>query len=125
MKNCVDFSHFYPEDIGASELYADLVDFTMLQHPLPAKPLDKLKALLSYGKDIYPAATTAYRLLLTLPISVASCERSFSKLKLIETYLRSTLAQDKLTSLALLGIEHANIIQRRRSPRMHSTPKQN
>ena len=43
-----------------------------------------------------------------MPISVASC--SFSKLKLIKTYMRSTMTQDKLTSLSLLSIEHAYII---------------
>lgn len=35
----------------------------------------------------------------------ASCERSFSKLKLIKTYLRSTMKQDRLSDLAILSIE--------------------
>ena len=39
------------------------------------------------------------------PITVASGERSFSKLKLIKTYLRSTIAQERLNSLSLLSIE--------------------
>ena len=38
-------------------------------------------------------------------ISNATGERSFSKLKLIKTYLRNSLAQDKLSNLALLSIE--------------------
>ena len=42
---------------------------------------------------------------LTLPVTVASAERSFSKLKLIKTYLRSTLAQERLDGLSLLAIE--------------------
>ena len=38
-------------------------------------------------------------------------ERSFSKLKLIKTYLRNSLAQDKLSNLALfLSIEN-NILK--------------
>ena len=37
-------------------------------------------------------------------------ERSFSKLKLIKTYLRNSLAQDKLYKLALLSIEN-NILK--------------
>ena len=43
-------------------------------------------------------------------ISNATGERSFSKLKLIKTYLRNSLAQDKLSNLALLSIEN-NILK--------------
>jgi hypothetical protein len=44
--------------------------------------------------------------LLTIPVTVASGERSFSKLKFIKTYLRSTMAQDRLVGLAMLSIEN-------------------
>ena len=40
------------------------------------------------------------------PITVASAERSFSKLKIIKTYLRSTMSQDRLNELAILAIEN-------------------
>ena len=42
---------------------------------------------------------------LTIPVSVASRERIFSKLKLIKSYLRSTMSQQRLNGLALLSIE--------------------
>ena len=38
-------------------------------------------------------------------MSAATAERSFSKLKLIKTYLRSTMGQERLNGLALLSIE--------------------
>ena len=41
---------------------------------------------------------------LTLPISVAEEKRSFSKLKLIKTDLRSTMSQERLTGLAIISI---------------------
>ena len=44
-------------------------------------------------------------LYLTLPVTVASAERSFSQLQLIKTYLRSTMSQVQLTSLGILSIE--------------------
>ena len=47
----------------------------------------------------------ALRIFLTLPVTVASCERSFSKLKIIKNYLRSTLGQERLTNLGILSIE--------------------
>ena len=48
----------------------------------------------------------ALRILPTLPVSVASGERSFSKLKLIKAYLRSTMSDERLASLAILSIEN-------------------
>ena len=39
-------------------------------------------------------------------VTVASAERSFSKLKLIKTYLRSSISQERLDGLALLAIEN-------------------
>jgi 20S proteasome alpha/beta subunit len=44
-------------------------------------------------------------ILLTIPDTVASAERSFSKLKLVKNYLRSTMSQDRLVDLARLSIE--------------------
>lgn len=54
---------------------------------------------------VYPNFTISLRILLTLPVSVASAERSFSKLKIIKNYLRSTMVQDRLSNLATLSIE--------------------
>ena len=55
--------------------------------------------------DSFPNAYIAFRIMLTIPISVASAERSFSKLKLIKNYLRSTMSQERLNGLAMLSIE--------------------
>lgn len=56
-------------------------------------------------EDIYPNAYIAIRIMNTVPVSTASTERSFSKLKLIKTYLRSTMSPEKLTALSVLSIE--------------------
>ena len=53
----------------------------------------------------FPNVFIALRIYLTMPITVASGERSFSKLKLIKTYLRSTVSQERLNSLSMLSIE--------------------
>lgn len=42
---------------------------------------------------------------LTVAISIASCERSFSKLKLVNHHLISTIHETRLTGLAMLSVE--------------------
>jgi hypothetical protein len=55
--------------------------------------------------DCYPNVSIAYQILLTMPLTVASAKRSFSKLKLIKKYLRSTMLQERLNGLAICSIE--------------------
>ncbi|GFX51533.1 hypothetical protein TNCV_5012371 [Trichonephila clavipes] len=57
-------------------------------------------------EDSLPNIVIMLRIFLTSAISNASCERSFSKLKLIKNYFRSTISTLKLTNLAILAIEH-------------------
>ena len=53
-----------------------------------------------------PELVTARVLFMTLPVTVATAETSFSKLKIIKTYLRSTMSQERLDGLAIISIEH-------------------
>lgn len=57
-----------------------------------------------------PILSLSLQLFLTICVSVASCERSFSKLKLIKNYLRSTMGQSRLSHLAILSIE-SNLVK--------------
>jgi hypothetical protein len=56
-------------------------------------------------RDSFPNTAIAYRILLTVSVTVASAERSFFKLKLIKNSLRSTMSQDRFCGLAILSIE--------------------
>ena len=55
--------------------------------------------------NAYPNLAVVYKILGTIAISSATAERSFSRLKLIKTYLRSTMSEERLSSLALISIE--------------------
>jgi len=45
------------------------------------------------------------RIFLTIPATVASAERFFSKLKFVKNHLRSAMSQTRLVDLARLNIE--------------------
>ena len=56
----------------------------------------------------YPNIYTILVLIGVVPGSSCSCERCISRLRLLETYLRSTMSQDRLNGLALL-YTHSNL----------------
>lgn len=76
---------------------------------LPSKiktPIKMLEFLACNNRSTaFPNLFIALRIFLTIPVTVASGERSFSKLKLIKTYLRSSIQQERLNSLAIISIE--------------------
>jgi riboflavin synthase alpha subunit len=91
------------KDIDGQELYGELIFIQgVLKESMSA--LDILKFLKKH--PFYPNAIIAYRILLTIPVTVASAERSFSKLKLLKSYLRSTMTQERLNGLALIALEN-------------------
>lgn len=48
----------------------------------------------------------ALRICLTISVITVTRERSFSKLKIINNYLRSSIYQTRLSNLAILSIEN-------------------
>ncbi|XP_026502970.1 zinc finger MYM-type protein 1-like [Terrapene carolina triunguis] len=94
--------HGDSSDLNGLELYEELSSLsTVLPH---AKSVMDIVQFIHTSKlvDIYPNVYIATRILLTIPITVASGEQ---KLKLIKNYLRSTMSQEHLTGLAILSIE--------------------
>ena len=93
-------------DIDGKELFMEL---KILQGFLPREEMMGPVAILKFLKQMgcFPNAFIAYRILLTtIPVTVASVERSFSKLKLLKSYLRSTMTQERLNGLATIAIEN-------------------
>jgi len=54
----------------------------------------------------FPNTDVALRIYLCLMVSNCTEERSFSKLRRIQNYLRSSIVQEKLSMLSLISMEH-------------------
>ncbi|XP_010490253.1 PREDICTED: zinc finger MYM-type protein 1-like [Camelina sativa] len=105
---CKTFSHGNSSDVDSDDLFSEL---RVLQTTLPDVSMEPTEVL-EFVEDIgcYPNVSIAYRIMLTIPVTVASAERSFSKLKLLKNYLRSSMSQERLNGLAILCIEK-NILE--------------
>ena len=80
----------FHEEIKGKRATVDLVDLMLESHVSSSFP-QVYKALFLYT---------------TIPVTVATAERSFSKLKLIKIYLRSTMAQGRLLDVSILSLEN-------------------
>ena len=67
----------------------------------------QLKEKLSVYQELFPQVSKLFRLLLTMPATSATSERSFSSLHNIKTYLCTTMKQERLNHLMMVCI-HKN-----------------
>lgn len=63
---------------------------------------DLLQRYSECDANIFPNIKRILQIFLTLPVSTASAERSFSNLKYLKNYLRNTMEEERLNSLAVL-----------------------
>ena len=115
-QKCVqDLVSSYPEDFDGAAMVSEIHFLKDCLGPFlqpdqeisQLKPMDVLNTIHKNGlESSFPNIDIALRIFLTLPVTVATNERSFSKLKLIKNYLRSSMGQDRLSHLAILSIEH-------------------
>ena len=68
------------------------------------KTLEEFVKYLKPSEMAFCELIKAARIAITLPVSTAGCERSFSKLKLIKNHLRTTMANARLKHLAVISI---------------------
>ena len=106
-KNCLNLECFLTHetysDIDCLDLFSELKVLKEVLQRNENSPIN----VLNYIKRLesFPNTCIAFRILLTIPLTIASAKRSFLKLKLIKFYLRSTISQERLSRLAILSIE--------------------
>jgi len=106
------FEKIYPDDVNLAELRLEISRFNRLVQSRgftlknDATALDVLQWLSKHRLcKSKPYVFMCLKLYLTVAVSIASCERSFSKLKLIKSCLRSTMGESRLSALGKLSIE--------------------
>ncbi|XP_022168058.1 zinc finger MYM-type protein 1-like [Myzus persicae] len=91
-----------------SELKAETKIFNRMYKSLNTENTiqSKIKYMRSGDNAIgFPTLAKLYKLFLTIPSNSAACERSFSCLRRLKNYLRSTMGQSRLNHLGILQIE--------------------
>ena len=63
-----------------------------------------LDAYTACNASLYPNLSILLQVLVTLPVTTATPERSFSTLKRLKTYLWSSMGDERLKSLALIHV---------------------
>ena len=73
------------------------------------KTADAVRALSEVPPEVrglFVQVETLVRLLMVVPISSAEAERSFSALRRLKTWLRSTMSQKRLNAIAVCHIQN-------------------
>lgn len=83
-------------------------EFSVIKSMFKSKKIDDviqfLKELIPYS-TAFPQKILMVENTMTMPVSQVTCERSFSKLKIIKNYLRNSISDARLSDLTVLAIE--------------------
>ncbi len=94
----------YDLDEDAIEMEAKLARKTLGKKDNVNTIINVISSLIPL-KDAFPELLQLTRISMTVAVNTAHCERSFSALKRIKTYLCSTMSEQRLSDLAILSIE--------------------
>ena len=100
----------YPELKEERELRVQLAMFkNKYKVNTTADAVHALKEMPPEVRGLFDQVETLVRLLMVVPISSAEAERSFSGLRRLKTWLRSTMTQKKLNGIALCHIHQERL----------------
>ena len=103
----VDYIGEFSHHIGADP-NAFLNEFIVIKAMLKSKTITDVIAFLNELlplSNAFPQTLQMIRGAITMPISQVTCERSFSKMKIIKNYLRNSMSDKRLSDLTILAIE--------------------
>lgn len=106
---------FYKDSDDLSEPDIVIAEIKMWKNVLKRTEVDKKpKTVIQYlqfcDEDLFPNVNKLLKLLCILPVTTCTSERSFSSLRRLKTYLRSTVSEDRLNGLAMLSIHRSEVL---------------
>ena len=105
----------YGDDFDSDDLKREVRSFQIeFLDELNAEDVTSVSSIMEIIYKVassFPQLCKLLLLFLIIPVTVASAEWSFSKLKIIKSYLRSSMAQERLDRLTLISIENNEITQ--------------
>ena len=91
--------------IKGTFIFQQVLRWKMKNNNSDAKKIQSLQhAVIHCNESFYPNISTILQLLLTLPMGSCSYERSFSSLRRLKTWSRTSMANARLNGLALAYI---------------------
>lgn len=67
--------------------------------------------LLLQAKTFFPAVAKAIEVALALPVTTCTVERSFSTMRRVKTWLRSTMTNDRLDGLCMMSVHRERVMK--------------
>jgi len=99
-----ELSTTYEDDVNCSPDVAvgELGSWYRYLSTLRDRPTTALDILSVCDQNIHPAIWKLLQVLRTIPVTTVAAERSYSSLRRLKDYLRSTMKEDRLNGLALM-----------------------
>lgn len=97
--------NMYKDDIDSKYFQDELEQFLFFLDEDDKQSINSIYKKAVDMKATFPNVEIVLKILLTMPISNASGERSFSCLKRVKNHLRNSITEERLNSTAILHIE--------------------
>lgn len=103
-----DFGEEYSPLIDTEDIDIEVNNLRRILKKMPAnnrpQSLLQLQTYVERLNAAYPELDKMLRIACTLPVSTSACERSFSTLRIVKNYLRTTMTNARLNDLLVIGI---------------------
>lgn len=108
---CIEtLMNLYNSDVDCKVFKEEVIHFlNFCAEESVSGPFEMYRLIANGLQSTFPNVETVLKNFLTMPISNASGERTFSALKRIKNYLRNKMGQSRLSDLSLLNIESGEL----------------